>query len=57
MNPEELPGDLKETIGSLKHGSHTIECEVNDALENPESLKDFLEHMHLALWTKSANIF
>lgn len=43
MKPEELPYDLGETIESLKHGSHTIECDVNLALENAENLKDFKE--------------
>lgn len=49
MKPEELPDDLRETIESLKHGSYTIECEVNDALKNAENLKDFKERASGAL--------
>jgi hypothetical protein len=49
MKTVELPDDLREMIESLKHGSFTIECDVKDALENAESLKDFKERASGAL--------
>ncbi len=49
MKTEELPGDLRETLESLMHGSFTIECDVKDALENAENLKDFKERASGAL--------
>ncbi len=49
MKLEELPDDLRETIDSLKHGSYTIECGINDALENAQNLKDFKELASIAL--------
>lgn len=38
---EELPEDLREMVEGLRHGSNTIECDVNDALENAGSLDEF----------------
>lgn len=41
MKIEDLPEELKEEVEALKHGSATIECDVNDALESAENLDDF----------------
>ncbi len=41
MNIEDLPQEMREMVEALKHGSSTIECDVNDALENAEDLDDF----------------
>lgn len=45
MNLEELPEDLREMVESLRHGSNTIECDVNDALEAASDLDDFKERV------------
>lgn len=41
MKIEDLPEELREMVEALKHGSNTIECDVNDALESAENLDDF----------------
>lgn len=41
MKIEDLPEELREMVEALKHGSATIECDVNDALENAENPDDF----------------
>jgi len=41
MEIEELPEDLREMVAALKHGSNTIECDVNDALEIASDVDDF----------------
>ncbi len=49
MKLEELPEDLREMVEALKHGSNTIECDVNDALENAETLDDFKANVSSAM--------
>ncbi len=43
MEIEELPEEMQEEIVALKHGSYTIECDVNDALEQAENISEFKE--------------
>lgn len=45
MKLEELPEDLREMVKALKHGSNTIECDVNDALDAASDVKDFRERV------------
>ena len=49
MEIEELPEDLREMVEALKHGSNTIECDVNDALENAENMDDFKANVSNAM--------
>lgn len=41
MKIEDLPEELREMVEALKHGSNTIECDVNDALEISSDVDDF----------------
>jgi hypothetical protein len=43
MKIEDLPEDLREIVEGLRHGSLTIQCDIDDALENAENLQDFKE--------------
>ncbi len=42
MKIEDLPKELREMVEALKHGSNTIECDVNDALDDAENPLDFM---------------
>lgn len=50
MDYNNLPEELKDFIHGLKYGSHTIECDVRDALARAENLDEFkmlvLSHMN-----------
>jgi len=43
MDFEDLPEDLKDKYLMLKHGSATIQADVEDALEEAENIEDFRE--------------
>lgn len=49
MELEELPEERQEEIVALKHGSNTIECDVNDALEQAEDISDFKETVRIRM--------
>lgn len=49
MEIEELPEDLREMVEALKHGSTTIESDVNDALEIASDVDDFRERVECEL--------
>jgi len=49
MEIEDLPEDLREMVKALKHGSNTIECDVNDALENAGDLDEFKANVSNAM--------
>jgi len=49
MEIEDLPEDLREMVAALKHGSNTIECDVNDALENAENPDEFKANVSNAM--------
>lgn len=43
MDFEDLTEDLKDKYRMLKHGSATIQADVEDALEDAENIEDFRE--------------
>ena len=43
MDYEDLPKEMKEAYDGLKHQSSTIECEIQDALEDAKNLEEFKE--------------
>lgn len=49
MKFRNLPQHLRVTVESLKHGSNTIECDVQCALEDAKNLKDFQERVSGAM--------
>lgn len=49
MKFEELPEHLRVTIESLKHGSATIQADVNDALDSAQDIKDFQDRVSTAM--------
>lgn len=49
MELEELPEHIREMVEALKHGSNTIECDVQDALDNAENLDDFMARVSNAM--------
>jgi hypothetical protein len=46
---EDLPEEMQEEIVALKHGAYTIECDVNDALEQAENISDFKETVRIRM--------
>ncbi len=49
MRFEDLPGPMQDAFESLKHGSATIEADIQDALESADSLEDFCSRAETAL--------
>ena len=49
MKFEDLPGPMQDAFESLKHGSATIEADIQDALESADSLEDFCSRAETAL--------
>jgi hypothetical protein len=49
MRFEDLPGPMQDAFESLKHGSATIESDIQDALESADSLEDFCSRAETAL--------
>lgn len=52
MNIEDLPADMQEEINMLKHGSLTIQTDIEEALneaEDLEHLKDIVDSKMQAL--------
>jgi len=40
---EDLPKEMQEFIDGLKHHSSTIECDIGDAFEQGETIKEVVE--------------
>ncbi len=49
MRFEDLPGPMQDAFECLKHGSATIEADIQDALESADSLEDFCSRAETAL--------
>ncbi len=49
MKFRNLPQHLREAIEALKHGSNTIECDVQDALDNAKNIADFQDKVSFAM--------
>ena len=43
MEINDIPTDLQSEVYSLKHGSLTIQCDVDDAIDQAENWKDAQE--------------
>lgn len=43
MNYEDLPAAMREQIAMLKHGSLTIEADINDAVDRAITVEEFQE--------------
>ena len=46
---ENLPEEQREFVSELKHGSNTIECDVQDALEDAINLNHFYAKVNDAM--------
>ncbi len=49
MRFEDLPGPMQDAFESLKHGSATIEADIQDALESAGSLDDFSRRVETSM--------
>jgi len=48
MKIEDLPGEIQDSIANLKHGSLSIEADINEAVEqadNPKEFKDIVDDL------------
>jgi len=49
MKEEELPANLQSALYQLKNSSSTIECDLEDALSNANSVEEFQERVSDAM--------
>jgi len=49
MKKEELPKYLQNVLTSLRHSSGTIDYDINDSLDNANSVEDFQERLSHAM--------
>ncbi len=49
MELEDLPDEMQDAFEGLKHGSSTIQSDIEDALENAKSLEEFESTVELRM--------